>query len=144
MAVEATGNRLRLLERGGQPVAALGEDLRLGGDLLDLLRRAVGQQVVVNRHQHLGADVHVGVDQEASIVSITPPPMVFSIGTNPQVAVAAGDLLEDAADVRQRHVLDAAPNFRMRRHVAESCPPGPGSRTRSGFSRANEPLINSR
>jgi hypothetical protein len=71
-----------ILGRRAQPVAALREDLGLGMNARDPLPGFFRQQIVMDRDQHLGADLGRTVEERVQRVHDSAP-MLFSTGTSP-------------------------------------------------------------
>ena len=99
-----------VLGGGAEPVAALAEYLGLGINLLDLLPRLVGQQIVMDGQQHFGADFGGAAEEGVERIDDPAADAVLD-GHQAVIDVAAHDFLEDGRDVAQGDVFHAAAEF---------------------------------
>jgi hypothetical protein len=113
-----SGDDGAVLGGGAEPVAALAEDLGLGINLLDLFPRLLGQKIVMDGQEHLGADFGGAAKEGVEGVDDATADAVLD-GDQAVIDVAADDFFEDGGYGAKRDVIDAAAELGDRGGVAE-------------------------
>ena len=125
-------------------MAALRQRLGLGIDPLDLAPLAAAEQAVMDPQPDLGADLQAGQPDE-HLERVDDPAVGRVLQRHePELDVAAVDLLEDRGDRADRDVLDGLAELGDRRRGGCSCTSARGRRPAAAAASDRLPLISSR